>query len=77
MRSPLFTSVYRILGRYWLKPEYMTNEAVDVVTNPDNLGFEDLGVKPIAFGQKAHEYVQDLYWQYNAHHETNRDANNA
>jgi len=55
----------------------MTIESQRLCVNPDNLGFEDLHIKPISFGAKAHELVNDVYWLYNAHTVTKRDnANN-
>lgn len=77
MRSPLFSSVYTVLGRYWLKPEWVVQEAMNVTCDPENLGFADLSVTPVSFGHKAHEYVSDIYWAYNSHYETNRDGLNA
>ena len=55
----------------------MTTEAQDLVVNPNNKGFEDLHIKPISFGRKVTEYVQDVYWLYNANDTTKREnANN-
>lgn len=55
----------------------MTIEATDLVVNPENKGFEDLYIKPVAFGTKAHELVNDVYWLYNAHSGSKREmANN-
>ena len=70
-------SYYRQLFRTWLKPEFMTVESQNLVCNPQNLGFDDLHIKPISFGAKAHELVNDVYWLYNNHSVTKRDnANN-
>ena len=69
-------SYYRNLFRYWLNPEFMTVEAQDLVCNPANKGFEDLHIKPISFGKKVPEYVQDIYWAYNAHEVTKREGAN-
>lgn len=45
--------------------------------NPSNKGFEDLYIKPVSFGQKVGEYVQDITWAYNAQDSTKREnANN-
>jgi len=45
--------------------------------NPANKGFEDLHIKPVSFGHKIPEYVQDVYWMYNAQETTKREnANN-
>lgn len=52
----------------------MTAEAQDLICNPQNKGFADLNIKPIAFGQKAHEYVNEVYWLYNHHEVTKRDS---
>lgn len=55
----------------------MTTEAQDLVVNPENKGFEDLYIKPVSFGRKVAEYVQDVYWLYNANDTTKREnANN-
>ncbi|TNV77997.1 hypothetical protein FGO68_gene254 [Halteria grandinella] len=59
-------SFYRQLFRTWLYPEFMTTEAQDLIVNPQNKGFADLYIKPVAFGQKVVEYVNDIYWLYNA-----------
>jgi hypothetical protein len=48
----------------------MTAEAQDLVVNPHAKGFADLHIKPIAFGQKVHEYVNEINWLYNAHDST-------
>jgi NADH dehydrogenase (ubiquinone) 1 alpha subcomplex subunit 9 len=69
-------SFYRQLFRTWLFPEFMTVEAQNLVVNPQNKGFADLYIKPISFGTKAGEYVQDIYWLYNIHEETKREAAN-
>ena len=44
--------------------------------NPSNQGFDDLHIKPISFGAKAHELVNDVYWLYNAHSVSKRDTAN-
>jgi hypothetical protein len=54
----------------------MTIESQELLVNPDNLGFKDLHIKPISFGAKAHELVNDVYWLYNAHTVTKRDSAN-
>lgn len=54
----------------------MTIESQNLVVNPDNLGFEDLRIKPISFGSKAHELVNDVYWLYNSHTVTKRESAN-
>jgi NADH dehydrogenase (ubiquinone) 1 alpha subcomplex subunit 9 len=59
-------SFYRQLFRTWLYPEFMTAEAQDLVVNPQNKGFADLYIKPVSFGQKVVEYVNDIYWLYNS-----------
>lgn len=51
----------------------MTIESQDLVCNPKNKGFEDLLIKPVSFGHKAHEYVADVYWLYNSHDVTKRE----
>ena len=54
----------------------MTIESQNLVTRPGSLGFEDLHIKPISFGAKAHELVNDVYWLYNAHTVTKRESAN-
>lgn len=65
-----------MMGRYWMFPEFMIGEHVDVTVNPDAKGFEDLCIKPISFGHKCKDYVSDIYWSYNTHGETPTDAAN-
>jgi hypothetical protein len=55
----------------------MTTEAQDLVCHPKNKGFEDLHIKPISFGHKVHEYVNDVYWLYNSQSTTKRESANA
>jgi hypothetical protein len=62
--------------RPWVYPEHMTIEAQELICNPENKGFADLHIKPISFGAKAHEYVNDIYWLYNSHDENKRDSGN-
>ena len=69
-------SFYRQMFRTWLNPEFMTIESQNLVTRPGSLGFEDLHIKPISFGAKAHELVNDVYWLYNAHTVTKRETAN-
>ena len=73
---PWWASFYRQMFRTWLSPEFMTIEGQDLVANPDNLGFADLHIKPISFGAKAHELVNEIYWLYNTHEVTKRDSAN-
>ena len=54
----------------------MTIESTDLIVNPENKGFDDLYIKPVAFGTKAHELVNDIYWLYNAHSGTKREMAN-
>ena len=69
-------SFYRQLFRTWLYPEFFTVEAQDLVCNPENKGFADLKIKPVSFGQKAHEYINDIIWMYNTHDITKRESAN-
>jgi len=55
----------------------MTVEAQDLICNPQNKSFKDLHVLPVSFGQKAHEYVNEIYWLYNSHDVTKRESANA
>ena len=73
----LLTSPYRKLFRYWLTPEFMTQEAQNLTCNPDAKGFSDLNITPISFGHKAHELVQEITWMYGSHEVTKRDAANS
>lgn len=72
-----FASFYRQMFRTWLTPEFMTIEAQNLVCNPDNKGFKDLAVRPVAFGQKQHEYVNEVFWMYNSNEITKRESVNA
>ena len=69
-------SFYRQMFRTWLTPEFMTIESQNLIVNPSNQGFDDLHIKPISFGAKAHELVNDVYWLYNAHTVSKRDTAN-
>ena len=69
-------SFYRQFFRNWLLPELMTIEAQELLANPQNKGFKDLHITPISFGTKSHEFVQEVYWLYNTHDVTKRDAAN-
>lgn len=60
--SPQLSSIYRYLVKYYMYPEFIIGESFDVVTNPDEKSFEDLYIKPVAFAQKAREYVHDIVW---------------
>ena len=71
-----YQSFYRQLFRTWLFPEFMTTEAQDLIVNPLNKGFADLHIKPVSFGQKVPEYVNDIYWAYNAHEITKKESAN-
>ncbi len=67
-------SFYRQLFRTWLYPEFMTAEAHDLVVNPQAKGFADLYIKPVAFGQKIQEYINDIYWLYNSQEVTKQQS---
>ena len=73
---PWYQSFYRQWFRTWLTPEFLTIESQDLCVNPDNAGFEQLHIKPISFGAKAHELVNDVYWLYNSHTVTKRESAN-
>ena len=64
--SPKLSSVYRYAGKYWMYPEFLINETIDVTTNPNEKSFEDLYIKPISFGSNAKEYVNDILWLNNS-----------
>lgn len=72
-----YQSFYRTLFKVWLYPELMTTEAQELIVNPANKGFADLHIKPISFGHKAHEYVNEIYWLYNSYDRTKRDTQNS
>ena len=65
------------MAKYWMYPEWVSQEAIDVTCDPEALGFADLSVTPVAFGQKSHQFVNDIYWAWNQNTETNREAINA
>jgi hypothetical protein len=70
-------SFYRQYFRTWLFPEFFTHEAQELVCNPQNKGFADLYIKPISFGAKVTDYVNDVSWLYNIQDATKREyANN-
>ena len=69
-------SFYRQMFRTWLYPEFMTIEAQNLLVDPNNKSFEDLHIKPVSFGQKAHELVNEVYWLYNNHDVTKRESAN-
>jgi len=69
-------SPYRYLFNAWLYPEIMTQEAQHLVVKPGSKGFDDLHIKPISFGTKVHEMVDDVYWLYNSHEVNRREGAN-
>jgi uncharacterized protein YbjT (DUF2867 family) len=71
-----YQSFYRQLFRTWLFPEFMTMEAQNLIVNPKNKGFADLHIKPVSFGHKVHEYVQEINWLYNSHDSTKQQSAN-
>jgi NADH dehydrogenase (ubiquinone) 1 alpha subcomplex subunit 9 len=71
-----YQSFYRQLFRTWLNPEFMTIESQDLICNPQNKSFADLHIKPVSFGVKAHELVNEIYWLYNSHDVTKRESAN-
>jgi len=74
---PWFISPYKKLFSRWLNPEFMTIESQELLVNPDNKGFADLNIKPISFGHKAHELIQEITWMYGARDVSKRDTANA
>lgn len=74
--SPRLSSAYRYVAKYWLYPEFMFSESIDVVTSPNEKSFEDLYIKPVSFGQNAKDYVNDIVWMYNNSPESNEAAAN-
>ena len=71
-----YNSVWRKLIGYWLLPEFMTQEATDMLCDPKNKSFADLAIKPVSFGHRCHEYVQEIYWLHNTHIMTKRELMN-
>ena len=61
----------------WLNPEFMTIESQDLVCNPAYKGYSDLGIKPISFGHKAHQVIEEITWIYGARDVTKRETANA
>jgi NADH dehydrogenase (ubiquinone) 1 alpha subcomplex subunit 9 len=43
-------SYWKYCVRYYMKPEFMIHEGLDLVTDPQNKSFEDLHIKPVSFG---------------------------
>merc|ERR1711988_210042 len=70
-------SFYRKLFKIWLTPEFLTIEAQDLLANPENKSFADLNIKPVSFGHKAHELIQEVTWMYGARDVSKRDTANA
>lgn len=63
--APRLSSHYRYMGKYWMYPEILLNESLDITANPDEKSFADLHIKPISFASNVKEYVNDILW-YNA-----------
>jgi hypothetical protein len=55
----------------------MTVESQDLLVNPANKGYSDLGIKPISYGHKAHQVVEEITWIYGARDVTKRETANA
>lgn len=60
-----------------MNPEMLSIEAQNLVVNPANKGFADLGVKPVSFGHKAHEMVNEITWMYGSRDVSKRDTANS
>ena len=73
----LATSFWKNTVRYHLTPEFIAHDGIEIVCDPNNKSFEDLHIKPVSFGQKAPEYVAEIYWLYNSHQVTKREQANA
>lgn len=69
MHSHKLSSIYRYFGKYWMYPEFMYGEHVDVTVHPDAKTFEDLYIQPISFGHKVKDYMTDIYTYYNSQDE--------
>mmetsp|Transcript_16419 Transcript_16419/g.27820 ORF Transcript_16419/g.27820 Transcript_16419/m.27820 type:complete len:177 (-) Transcript_16419:104-634(-) len=67
----------RKLFKIWLNPEFMTIESQNLIVNPSNKGYADLGITPVSFGHKAHELVQEITWLYNSRQTTKREEFNS
>jgi len=72
-----WTSFWKNTVRYHMTPEFIGHEGTEIVCDPNVKGFEDLHIKPVSFGQKAPEYVAEVYWLYNSHQVTKREAANS
>uniref|UniRef100_A0A7S3INA2 NmrA-like domain-containing protein n=1 Tax=Strombidium inclinatum TaxID=197538 RepID=A0A7S3INA2_9SPIT len=70
-------SAYKKFFNTWVYPEFITAEAQNLVVSPGSKGYKDLGIKPVSFGHKAHELVNEIKWLYNAHEVTKRDTVNS
>jgi uncharacterized protein YbjT (DUF2867 family) len=76
MNSPRLSNFYRYAGKYWLYPEILMNETIDIVANPDEKGFDDLNIVPVAFGSNVKEYVNDILWYNTGAADTSGQAYN-
>lgn len=59
-RYPWWVSPYKKLFTAWLRPEFMTVESQNLISNPSNKSFADLNITPISFGHKSHELVSEI-----------------
>jgi len=76
-QNNVWLSPYKKIFKQWLNPEFMTVESQDLLVNPNNKGYADLGVKPISFGHLAHSLVDEITWMYGSRDVTKRDTANA
>lgn len=74
--SPRLSSVYRYVGKYWMYPEFIINESINITTNPDEKSFEDLFIKPVSFGSNVKEYVNDILWANNSASDVHQQSYN-
>lgn len=72
-----YESPVKKLFKQWLTPEFITVEAQDLLCDPENLSFEDLGIKPVAFGHRAHDLVSEIGWMWNSRDVSKRDTANS
>jgi len=54
----------------------MTIESQDLLCNPANKGYADLGIKPISVGHKASQLVEEIAWMYGDRDVTKRESAN-
>lgn len=77
MRSPLISSLETYLIHPYMYPHFLIEEACNAVVRKDAKGFKDLHIKPVSFGQKVVNLVENVAWEWNSHDETRRETANS